>query len=105
MQGDAASLPLRAGTVDLLVDRGCFHYLGAGGRERYAGEAERVLRAGGRLILRMCTTSAGVPNGLDETTVQQVFDRWLIVAMERVQLVSDTRTMPAVTAVLERPAG
>src|ERR1039457_3620765 len=66
---DVTSLPVRAGSADLLLDRGCFHYLPAGSRGDYAEEAARVLRPGGRLLLRMCLTSAGVPNGLDEQTI------------------------------------
>ena len=68
---DVTSLPLRAGSADLLLDRGCFHYLPAESRGDYARQAARVLRPGGRLLLRMCLTSAGVPNGLDESDHQR----------------------------------
>jgi SAM-dependent methyltransferase len=100
---DVTSLPLRAGSADLLLDRGCFHYLGPGGRARYVAEARRVLRAGGRLLLRMCLNSAGSPNGLDEDTIRAAFSDWILHVIDRAELVSDTRTMPAVTAILIRP--
>jgi SAM-dependent methyltransferase len=103
-RADATSLPLRTGTVDLLLDRGCFHYLDAPGRARYAAEAARVLRPGGRLLLRMCLNSAGAPNGLGEDTIRATFSSWQPATIERVGLVSDTRTMPAVLATLSRPA-
>ena len=101
-QTDVTTLPLRTGSADLLLDRGCFHYLSARGRARYAREAARVLRPGGRLTLRMCLTSAGVPNGLDEETIARTFRGWRHAAVGRVDLASDTRTMRAVLAILIR---
>jgi SAM-dependent methyltransferase len=100
---DVTRLPLRAGVVGLLLDRGCFHYLGAPARGRYAQEAARVLRAGGRLLLRMCLTSAGVRNDLDEVAIRSAFCTWQLASIERVDLHSDTRIMPAIVAVLVRP--
>ena len=97
---DVTSLPVRAGSADLLLDRGCFHYLPAGSRGDYAEEAARVLRPGGRLLLRMCLTSAGVPNGLDEQTISATFSAWQLASMTRTDLVSDTRSMPAILAIL-----
>lgn len=104
VRADVLRLPLPDAAVDLLLDRGCFHYLDAPGRARYAREAERVVRADGRLVLRMCLNSAGVPNGLDEGSIRAAFDAWQVVSMGRLQLESDTRTMPAVMAVLSRAA-
>ena len=97
---DVTSLPLRDGAADLLLDRGCFHYLTARSRGDYASEAARVLRPGGRLLLRMCLTSAGLPNGLDEQTIRTTFASWELARMTRTDLVSDTRSMPAILAVL-----
>jgi len=101
-RADVTKLPLRSGSADLLIDRGCFHYLGAEDRARYAREAARVLRADGRLLLRMCMTSGGVPNGLDEQTVSVTFRGWRQAAIRRVELASDTRKMRAVLAILIR---
>jgi SAM-dependent methyltransferase len=99
---DATSLPLAAGSVDLLIDRGCFHYLTAGDRAAYAREARRVLRARGRLLLRMCLTSAGEPNGLGEHTIRETFGGWQLADLQRRRLASDTRTMPSLIALLIR---
>jgi SAM-dependent methyltransferase len=101
-RADVAKLPLGSGSADLLIDRGCFHYLGAEDRTRYEREAARVLRADGRLFLRMCLTSAGAPNGLDEQTVSATFRGWRQVAIRPVELASDTTTMRAVLAILVR---
>ena len=103
-RADVTRLPVRAGSADLILDRGCFHYLDAAGRAGYASEAARVLRPGGRLLLRMCLNSAGLPNGLDEETIRSAFPAWPVVRMKRQGLVSDTRTLPAVLALLTRPA-
>jgi SAM-dependent methyltransferase len=99
-RADVTSLPLRTGSADLLLDRGCFHYLTAGSRGEYAREAARVLRPGGRLLLRMCLTSAGVPNGLGEETISATFSTWQLASMTRTEIVSDTRQMPAILAIL-----
>jgi len=101
---DVTRLPLAAGSADLVLDRGCFHYLNRGGRSAYAREAWRVLRAGGRLLLRMCLTSAGHPNGLSEQVIRETFGGWRLTEARRLELTSDTRTMPAVMAVLIRPS-
>jgi SAM-dependent methyltransferase len=94
-RADVTNLPLSAGSADLLVDRGCFHYLPPAKRAGYAREAGRVLRPGGRLLLRMCLNSAGVPNGLDEEIIQITFPAWHLAAIDRMDLLSDTRAMPA----------
>ncbi|MEV5988551.1 class I SAM-dependent methyltransferase [Streptomyces sp. NPDC052051] len=49
---DVLALPLADGSVDLVVDRGCFHHLGDDDRARYAAEVGRVLKPGGELFLR-----------------------------------------------------
>ncbi len=51
----------------------------------------------------MCLNSAGVRNGLDEKTIRVTFPAWHLAAMDRIDLVSDTRAMPAITAILVRP--
>ena len=52
----------------------------------------------------MCLTSAGQPNGLGEGTIRETFGSWQVGDMRQLRLVSDTRTMPAIMALLIRPA-
>ncbi len=42
---DVLSLPLADASADLLLDRGCFHYLAPADRHRYAREARRFCAA------------------------------------------------------------
>lgn len=50
--GRARTLPLGDETVDLLLDRGCFHLLEPETRPPYAAELARILRPGGLFLLR-----------------------------------------------------
>ncbi|PTM57602.1 class I SAM-dependent methyltransferase [Desmospora activa] len=52
--GNVLRLPVDDQTVDLINDRGCFHLIPEEDRNRYAVEAARVLKPGGRLFLRGC---------------------------------------------------
>jgi SAM-dependent methyltransferase len=100
--GEVRQLPFPAGAFDVLLDRGCLHYLSAVDRVRYEAEAWRVLRPGGRLLLRACLNSAGERNDLSPKIVQMEFGRWIAVAIERRPIVSDTRSMDAVVARLQK---
>jgi SAM-dependent methyltransferase len=51
-QGDVGRLPVRDGSVDLALDRGCFHVIPRRRRRLYARQVARVLRPGGTLLLR-----------------------------------------------------
>ena len=100
---DARCLPFRPHSFDLLLDRGCFHYLPSCDRTCYATQARRVLRPGGRLLLRACLNSAGVRNDIGEEAIRGYFSGWLIDSLVQSDLVSDTRNMPALVARLRRP--
>ncbi|EGK09623.1 class I SAM-dependent methyltransferase [Kroppenstedtia eburnea] len=53
-QGNALELPVPDASVDLVNDRGCFHMIGEEDRPRYAAELARVLKPGGKVLLRGC---------------------------------------------------
>jgi SAM-dependent methyltransferase len=103
LRADALTLPLRDGRADLLIDRGCFHYVDAADRTRYAWEARRVLRPGGRFLLRACRSAAAVPNDIGPALIERVFDGWRIDQLTTQDIPSGTRTMPAIVARLRRP--
>jgi hypothetical protein len=63
----------------------------------------RVLRAGGRLLLRACLSAAGVPNDIDQSTIGHVFGGWQLTRITRQDIASGTRQMPALTARLNAP--
>jgi SAM-dependent methyltransferase len=100
--GDVRRLPLGDNVSDLVLDRGCFHYLHSKDRMQYESEVWRILGSGGRFLLRACLNNAGARNDIDEQTILRVFDRWTIDALDRVDLLSDTRAMPGLVARLRR---
>ena len=100
---DVLRLPLAEASADLLLDRGCFHYLAPADRQRYASEARRVLRRGGRFLLRACLSAAGVPNDIDQSTIEHVFAGWQLTSITRQDIASGTRQMPALVARLKPP--
>jgi hypothetical protein len=61
-----------------------------------------VLEPGGRLLLRACLRSAGRPNDLSAGDLHGLLGAWRIVDLHREDIVSDSRTMPALVARLER---
>ncbi len=102
VRADVLGLPFDGGSFDVLLDRGCFHYLGASERATYAAEAWRVLKPRGRLFLRACLPRAGIRNEIEPHTIRDAFRNWRVLSMEQEAIVSDTRTMPALVALLER---
>jgi len=95
LRADVLQLPFSTGSFDLVLDRGCFHYLRGQQRRRYAAEALRILRPGGRMLLRACLNSAGVRNDVNAAAISASFDGWSIESMKYADLPSDTRTLPA----------
>jgi SAM-dependent methyltransferase len=100
---DVLSLPFGPNSFDVLLDRGCFHYLPATDRPRYEAEAWRVLRPGGRFLLRACLTSGGMRNDLPDDVTGTYFGRWGVLASRHQTIPSDIRSMEAVVAMLEKP--
>lgn len=99
---NALALPFPSRTFDLVLDRGCFHYLSPSQWAGYVSEAHRVLRPDARLLLRACLTSKGVRNQVTEAGLTAAFAGWAIDRLTHGDLSSDTRTMPALIARLRR---
>jgi SAM-dependent methyltransferase len=97
---DVRRLPLRPHCFDAAVDRGCFHYLPAEDRARYAGELRRVLRPGGKLLLRASLRTGGVRNDVDEAVIGRAFGGWRVEHMARAAVPSDTRMLEVIVARL-----
>jgi SAM-dependent methyltransferase len=95
IRADVLHLPFQAHTFDVLLDRGCFHYLSGRERNSYAAEARRVIRPGGRMLLRACLTSAGMRNDVNEDVISDCFESWSIDSLKHAKLPSDTRILPA----------
>ena len=62
-EGDVLALPFGDGSVDALVDNGCFHTLPLRRRSRYVTEVHRVLRSGGRFVLSWVAREHAGPQG------------------------------------------
>jgi SAM-dependent methyltransferase len=93
LRADVRRLPFGRHSLDAALDRGCFHYLAAGDRPRYAGELGRVLRPGGKLLLRASLRVAGVRNEIDEAVIRDAFAGWRIEYLQRAAVPSDTRAL------------
>jgi SAM-dependent methyltransferase len=103
VRADLLRTPLRSSSVDACLDRGCFHYLAARDRPGYAAEMGRVLRRGGKLLLRASLRAAGVRNDITEQVIVTTFSAWQIEHMERLEIPSDTRTLDVLLARLALP--
>ncbi|HYY81241.1 MAG TPA: class I SAM-dependent methyltransferase [Actinomycetes bacterium] len=101
--GDLLRLPVGDGLVDVVLDRGCFHYLAPADRGRYASAAWRALRPGGRLLLRACLRAHGIRNDLSAAVLRATFAGWREVSLREQPIPSDSRQMPALVARYERP--
>jgi SAM-dependent methyltransferase len=93
LRANLLRLPLQSSAFDTVLDRGCFHYLQPAERPGYAAELGRVLRPGGKLLLRPSLRADGVRNDIDEEVVRTVFGRWHIQQMTPATVPSDTRTL------------
>jgi SAM-dependent methyltransferase len=100
VRADVRRLPFPQDCFDAVLDRGCFHYLDPRDRPRYADELRRVLRPGGRLLLRASLHAAGVRNDIDESVIGHTFAAWQIEHMQRAAVPSDTRTLKVILARL-----
>ena len=102
LRADVLRLPLKPASLDACLDRGCFHYLAAPDRPGYAAGLRRVLRPGGRLLLRASLRAAGVRNDIDENVILRTFSGWQVDQLERAEIPSDTRTLEVLQVRLTR---
>jgi SAM-dependent methyltransferase len=100
LRADVRRLPFHDHCLDAAVDRGCFHYLPPGDHPRYSAELRRVLRPGGKLLLRASLRAAGARNDIDEAVIRHTFAAWQMEHMERAAVPSDTRLLDVLIARL-----
>jgi hypothetical protein len=72
-------------------------------RPRYSDELSRVLRRGGKYLLRASLRAAGVRNDIDEAVIAATFAAWTIEHMERAKVPSDTRMLEVIVARMSAP--
>jgi SAM-dependent methyltransferase len=96
-------LPLQSSAFDAVLDRGCFHYLEPGDRPGYAAEVSRIVKPGGKLLLRPSLRAAGVRNDIDEQVIRRVFGRWHIQHMTRATVPSEARRVRAMESRVPCP--
>lgn len=101
-RADVQRLPFASGSFDAALDRGCLHYLPPDARARYAAEVARVLRPGGRFLLRACLRAAGVRNDLDERVLRSIFAGWRVRSIVSDEIPTDSRVMDAIVTRLEQ---
>jgi SAM-dependent methyltransferase len=99
---DLLRTPLQSATLDACLDRGCFQYLARQDRPGYAAELRRVLKPGGKLLLRASLYAAGARNDIDENVIQNTFSDWQIDQLDRAEIPSDTRALKVLLVRLTR---
>ena len=62
-----------------------------------------MLRPQGRMLLRACLTSQGERNDITRHVLTDTFAGWRVRMLNEDDIPSDTHTMPALIAWLERP--
>jgi ubiquinone/menaquinone biosynthesis C-methylase UbiE len=87
-------------TFDVSLDRGCFHNLPVIDRPQY--ELSRVVKPGGRLLLRASLRAAGLRYDISEDIIHETFTGWTIRRMARMEIPSDTRKLEVLEVRLAR---
>jgi ubiquinone/menaquinone biosynthesis C-methylase UbiE len=107
LAGDALALPVEAGSVDLVTDRGCLHHLPDDVRARYAAEAFRVLRPGGLLLVRGMSEEGRHKHPVTEEAIRAWFaaPRCAVRHAGPFDMVGPGGSVPATLALVERMRG
>lgn len=102
---DVLNLPLDAKSVDFINDRGCFHVIQRRHRHQFASEIARVLKPGGRMLLRGSVRSSR--GGFAALTAEEIgrwFDRRRFSRgpVLPIMMIADTGTLRGNLVVLKR---
>jgi SAM-dependent methyltransferase len=79
VRADVADLPFDDESFDFVTDRGCYHHVEHSRRRKYAREVGRILKPGGRLLLRGCRVPGAFWVPLEEAELRRVFSRTAFV--------------------------
>jgi ubiquinone/menaquinone biosynthesis C-methylase UbiE len=102
---DVLRLPIRDASIDFANDRGCLHHIPQGSRFEYAAEIARVLKPGGRLLLRACRLADTPPwIAVTEQEVRRLFGNreFHVGSVLPFEFDAVVTVLPAVLAVIER---
>lgn len=102
--GDVLSLPLPDSAFDLVTDRGCFHHLGPGDRERYAAEIARVLKPSGLVFIRGCREKRLPFVPITRSELEHYFStQWFLIrSVVPFLMQTDTGAIPGCQGTLRR---
>lgn len=70
IEGDVLDVPLEDSSIDLVADHGCLHHVAQEDQARYAQEVARVMRPGGRLLIRERNGSGHHAHGITEDAIR-----------------------------------
>ena len=89
--GDAIHLPYLDGRFSFIFDRGCFHHIPVGLRERFVEGVARVLKKGGRYQLNCFSDKDPYFNGLSKGDIKKYFSKHFdIESMRKVEFQEKT---------------
>ena len=75
LRGSVLELPINSGSIDLVTDRGLLHLIKDNDRLTYASEIFRVLKKGGRVLIRGASIESGHDqfNAITEEAIDRFF--------------------------------
>ncbi len=100
---DVCELPIADSTIDFVTDAGCFHHLHESDRVAYVMEIDRVLKNGGRLLLRWAEIP-GVAERIDGPMLNRYFTHETFTRGPRIlyDAASDTKSITANMVLIEK---
>jgi ubiquinone/menaquinone biosynthesis C-methylase UbiE len=104
--GSVFDLPFKDGTFDYVTDRGLFHLIEDANRARYNSGIFRVLRRGGRVVIRGASQETGQDrfNPVTEAAIDKAFPKrkWRRGTVVPILLSSCAGTIDARLVILKR---
>ena len=107
MPEDVTDINLMSNSFDFINDRGCFHHINENERQQYADEMCRLLKAGGRLLIRGSRNQDSAEKGfviVNEECIDQFFNKMFFKRghVLPVPYISDTGLLDANIVILTK---